>query len=305
MTQITPHIREERNVLQLLKKCTRAGTRSLADVAHSALSRHLKGGAKIENLHRFFDERELRHLGRTLRDVNGTAHQLGRAGMRTRANQFLHHERTTPFELFSEYDYGTPIMSPDEAVDYFKGLIPGFRDDPDPEFQDNLDRHGFTLAVTSDNVVLQRVKRSILKRLETGQGISSAPKEIGEILTSAGVSLDNPSYPEMVFRTNMMESYRKGHWKEFMDPDLKDEFPAWKYIGIHDGRERHGPLPKPDHRRWFGKLFPRDVSFFKVRGEGIEDTACCRCVPNPIYRMDLYQLQKNGAKFTSIPGITK
>lgn len=195
---------------------------------------------------------------------------------------------------------GIKPLSPLKAIEYFRKLVPSLGADHG-RYGAFLERKAFTLAHATELEVLKRVQGVIAERLTTGEKIRKAKNEIGELLDQAGISPRNPQYPEAVFRTNMMESYRAGSQREYLDPDMKEFSSCWQFLGIKDGRERHGPSPLPDHRRWFGKYFPRHVLFDEVRGTDAANVINCRCIASPVFIGKWKRLQAQGARLETWP----
>lgn len=192
------------------------------------------------------------------------------------------------------------IFTPRDAIDYFRMIMP--IDFPEPLFTDLITGRAFSLAVSTDQIIEKKVSRVILDRIETGKQIRQAGPDIEEILDDSGISHPN-GYGDLVWRTNILESYRHGAWGRVTTPEMLAFFIAWMYIGIDDGRERLGPEPdKPDHHRNFRKYWPLSISFFDVRGTDIRDVARCRCDFAPLDRRDWLKAQAGGAVLeTTIP----
>ncbi len=121
----------------------------------------------------------------------------------------------------------------------------------------------------------------------------SGKRVVQALLDEAGVAPDNAVYSEMVWRTNALDAYNTGATRAMQE--VADDFPAWKYNGIEDGRER------PAHHVHFGKYFPVSVPFVTVRDsvKGSWDGANCRCTPSPVYKTAWLKLQAKGASFSS------
>ena len=185
----------------------------------------------------------------------------------------------------------TPVepLSPEEAIRYFSQLVPGLAADL-PLFALAQRRTAFTLAVSTDRQLLGTVQDLIRERLAAGKGISTAPRAIRDVLDRAGVTPKNPQYSEMVFRTNMMDSYNQGLEDERQRPDVVDTFPVWQYLGIEDGREGD------DHRPNFSKYYPASAGFPDVRGPRVFN---CRCVASPISKWEWARLKAQGAEIAA------
>lgn len=203
--------------------------------------------------------------------------------------------------VFREEISSTPVapLPPEEAIAYFRKLVPTLGIDPQ-RFGLDMRRQAFTLAAATDNELLGKVQALISDRLQSGRDFRAAPQEIGQLLTDAGVSPANPQYAEMVFRTNLMDSYNQAADAERRDPDVIGTFPVWKYSNPADGRSR------PEHKARNGNYYPADVPFVQVRGTGPEDACNCRCVPIPVDKWDWQKLHASGKRiadgYPDVPG---
>jgi len=295
--------------------------------------RLLRQGQEAQGVRRLFNDLERRQLAEVLAATNATANLLGRALVRdfqakvlkrhgvlpeqverTRTDRYVRKLGLAPdlqSDMSGQIDLSavhnspgllredisrTPIepLPPEEAIRYFSQLVPGISLAPD--FALGLRRTAFTLAVSTDLQLLGTVQDLIRERLATGQGISTAPRAIRDVLDRAGVTPRNPQYSEMVVRTNMMDSYNQGLEDERRRPDVADTFPVWQYLGIEDGREGD------DHRPNFGKYYPASASFQDVRGPRVYN---CRCVVAPVSKWEWARLVARGARiadgFSDVP----
>lgn len=270
---------------KLLDNSRRQGAAALADVARRAIKRLLAGGAKaVLSAKSLFSPDEARDVEDALAATVGTAHLLGRSRIHAYRQRVSKHAENH-FEVFR--DEPVKPLAPESAVEAFQRLIPTLGIDPQ-RFGIDMRRHAFTLAATTDQVVLDKVKQVITDRLATGVGVSTAPADISDILERAGVSPRNPQYAEMTFRTNMMDAYNQGAQEELAAS--ADYFPVWKYASIADERSR------PTHAAKNGLYYPTSVPFVEVRGKDISDSANCRCTFIPVLAADWKELQKAGAR---------
>lgn len=194
---------------------------------------------------------------------------------------------------FSPFPEPIPFQRPDEAVRYFRNLVPTLGDDPF-RYGALLERHAFTLAVATDQTMLDKVKKIIADRLEGATGpagrIGTATADIQDVLNAAGVSPENPQYAEQVFRTNMLDSMNHGQMAELQTPEMQEFFPVWQYMGIRDGRQGK------DHEPKFDKYYPVSAAFADVRGPRIFN---CRCSILPLHKSAWAELQARGARLES------
>lgn len=198
------------------------------------------------------------------------------------------HDDSEPyFEAFRDEPPLRP-MPPLEALRYFLGLSPKLGVDPE-RWGEAHERHAFTLAADVNGIVLDRVQEVLASILRSGD-VPKGPALVDAILDEAGLSPRDPSYGELVVRTNLMDAYSTGATREMQHPDVRDTFPVWKYLGIHDGRQRKS------HEVHFDKYFPNEVTFAEVRDSilGKFDGFRCRCFPQAIDKFTWAELQANG-----------
>lgn len=181
------------------------------------------------------------------------------------------------------HDFAEPVpaVEPRAAVDYFRRLVPSLADDPG-RYGPMLGRHAFTLAVATEQTLLQKVKDAILAGLRTG--VDATP-DVQDVLDAAGVSPKNPQYAEMVWRTSAHEALNAGAEAEMDTPEMQEAFPGWAFDGIVDDRTGD------DHRPMIGRYYPASRRFSEVRGPRIFN---CRCGPRPVHRSEWADLIRAG-----------
>lgn len=275
---------------QLLASAQSRGARVLGQIARQAVAEFVKSGGKGKRL---FSDAQRQRLSLALRDTMATAELLGRSRIRLRAEQAEQNagkrsfsDQPTDLRRFDERGPLAP-MTPARAIEYFRSLVPAVGVKDVQRWADTLERKAFTLAVDADGVLLGKVKDAIRKRLETGEGIRTAPKEIARLLDDAGVSQSNPQYPELVFRTNMMDAYNTGAQRELAD--VADVFPVWRYANPGDSRSR------PAHAAKNGRYYSSERSFSEVRGTDAGDVINCRCTLIPVDKFEWSELTARGA----------
>ncbi len=253
----------------------------LGTVAKEAVKRYLRDPSGP-----LFNDDERERLAEALAATNATAELLGRSRIRLRMKQDGHKSfsEATDFSCFD--DRPLHPLAPLEALDYFRSLIPLPGIDDPGRWADDHHRVGFTLARQTEEELLERVQRFLSGVLETGQA-AGAEKRLGQILDEVGVTPRNPAYAEMVYRTNMMDSYTQGATAEMQDPDVADYFPVWQYLGIRDGRQGK------DHEPHFDRYYPNGVSFAEVRGDRPFN---CRCSFRPVDMHEWAGLQQRGVR---------
>ena len=267
-----------RQLLRLMQESKTHGEAVMHRLCRQAVERILKAPGRGT----LFAANELQELADSLASTIGTANLLGRYRIRSILNR-----RRPPAQTFAE-PAGPPVapIPPEKALSYFRSLAPGITGDPGI-FGPMMRRQAFTLAVSTDAMLLQKVQGVIADTLATGGGTIA---DVQEILDKAGVSPRNPQYAEMVYRTNAMDAYNSGFDEERQDPEVINYFPVWRYDTADD--ERVGD----DHRPKDGKYFPAAATFAEVRGDRPFN---CRCGATPIYVDDWEELKKGGARVES------
>lgn len=268
----------------LLEKAKERGSKVLVEITESALKRALSEFGLVGVVSgKFFNDDELARLTDALTETNVAANLLGRSQVRARMQE---PERDGPMlAKFVEQSRVAPMR----AIEFFSRLVPMVGASPD-EFIRDQEQVGFTMARVTSDTVLREVQRSILRRLTTGEDFEGGPREIQGILENAGLSPKDPNYATSVFRTNMMLAYTSGIDEERRQPDVIEQFPIWRWLGVPDNRQR------PKHRELQGNYYPADVTFDSVRGTAAEDVIQCRCQPQLISRSRWIRLRAAGAK---------
>lgn len=273
----------------ILNKSQRYGIELLSRLSRPAIQRLIDKPKSLVATN-FYSYGELTRLARLFAAVIASSDLLGRSRIHLRlGSRPTFSEWPTNFSIFADSDI--PLLEPTAAVAWFKSLVPSLGVNAE-RFGQWAERKAFTMALATSKTVLEKVKKIITDALEGKEDQRSGPKKIDAVLEAAGIHPKNPHYSKMVFRTNMMEAYNAGAWREFSDPALAEAFPVWRYIGIHDGRER------PSHRAHFDKIFDRKVPFALVRGTEIKDVANCRCAMVPVYKSEWEEMQRKGVKIT-------
>jgi hypothetical protein len=283
---------------KLLKAAKDEGTKKLSELAEAAVGRLVDAGPGALRFKQLFTHEELADLADQIAATNATAELLGRARIRKRQEQAEKNagsvarfsEQPTDLRVFDERGGLTPLP-PRAALDYFKKLVPGITVDA-ARFGPLMERQAFTLAVTTDQTLLNSVQDIIRGRLASGEAFKKAEREIQALLEAAGVAPANPQYSEMVFRTNMRDAYQTGAQRELAQ--VKETFPVWMYAAVGgpggDGRNR------PSHLAKHGKYYSSSVPFTVVRGTNAEDVCNDRCDSIPVDRWEWEELVKAGAR---------
>lgn len=258
----------------------RRGIPLLAAAVGSALDRLRKSGRSAESIlkdRHFLNERETALVAAAIYDVRVLGDLVGRekslrqaylARERALQAQVDAAKRASPW-VFAKPD-DDPLdedaiwhLQPEKAIQYFEGLRPGQQLPRD--WSTTHRRQAFEMAVTTDQTMLERVHGMIADRMKAGTGYDF---RFDEDLDALGLSSNNPQYGEMVFRTNVMDSYTDGAYNAVADdPEIADEFPYWEYLVVDD--DRLGD----DHRDNLTRgvngtaFYPREVTFEEARGD--------------------------------------
>lgn len=272
-----------------LEPTTTAGRKLLVALVIAAMLRATYGHADLRaiawGLIRFNDN-ELHKLTTALVSAIFAAELLGRSVVRTQAEAERKGETPKTVKPF-------PWMTTAEATDYFTSISQLF--DPTRLLGIPLDTAALKLAMDLSNAAMDRVKKDILKRLESGETVNKG--DIVKIIKSAKVD----DYGDLAIKGVMLEVYRHGWQFEFLSADLDKDFPVWQYMGIDDDVTRRGPAPKPDHAQHFHRYFSREVMFEDVRGREPQNFLNCRCWPEMISLRRWLALNEAGATLTRWP----
>jgi hypothetical protein len=175
---------------------------------------------------------------------------------------------------------------PQEAIDFLRSLSTSGID-PAALLPAINGRSAFTLALTTDAEILERVKNVIIEKLESGD-VGNGAQAVQEVLDAAGLTPTSNGYAATVFRTNAMSAYNAAA-QQALNEEI-DSFPVWRYSNPDDSRSR------PHHAEKNGNYYPSTVAFEDVRGREIGDVANCRCVQVPVLFLDWEELRASGAR---------
>ncbi|QEL18299.1 hypothetical protein [Limnoglobus roseus] len=291
--------------VDLLGSVKAAGVDAMARLYRTAVQRLLNDPNPLSATTLLTDD-ELQELADYIGSALSVGELLGRArvhglaakGEGRSAQTFAEGDEVNPFEAFAD---PVPFLLPRNAVDYFRNLVPTLGIDP-ARFGPLMDRHAFTMAHAADQVVLGKVQTALSQFLSgerdqvegtdavPGFGAERGGEVVERMLNAAGVTPANPQYSEMVYRTNLMDSYHQGVSAELATPEMQAMFPVWQYLGIADGREGEDHAPK------FNRYYPTSASFGEVRGPRIFN---CRCSSAPVTKGRWAKLQAAGASVES------
>lgn len=251
-------------VEDLLRSAVSSGRMALASATQSAVERYLKSRNASE-FHFTADEKQT--FADAIEQACTIADLLGRSRL-IRYSELIDRQKgkvafsANTLDTFAE---PPPPMASRRALDYFRRLVPKLGIDPE-KYGPMMERHAFTMAAATEETLLERVQKSLSTYLGTDwlerpEGAKSGAQVVQSVLDDVGLTPANPQYGEMVFRTNVMDSYHTGFDRQLAQPEMQEKFPAWQYLGIDD--ERAGK----DHRPHFNRFYPSSMTFDEVRGK--------------------------------------
>jgi SPP1 gp7 family putative phage head morphogenesis protein len=132
---------------------------TLAAVCAPAVARLLANAGKGKAL---FNQQELDTLAEALAGTLAAADLLGRARLRelVRSPGTRRFADAQPVAAFAEFADPIPVLSPEAALDYFRGLVPTLGVDPQ-RYGEDMRRQAFTLAVATEQTLLDKVKGAL------------------------------------------------------------------------------------------------------------------------------------------------
>ena len=115
--------------------------------------------------------------------------------------------------------------------------------------------YGFALAKSSSVRLTDHVQKMLATAFREGHDADDTLKTMVRAFTKAAkngemIRVPEPgtptakmqafmqSYSLNVYRTNMATAYAAGRWKEALDPDVADEFPAFMHVAVMDADTR-------------------------------------------------------------------
>lgn len=174
---------------QLLATSREHGIATLAELAERGV-RRLLHQPRPDTAATLFDDDELERLAGTLYGAIAAGDLLGRSRVRRRAELAERNTFAEDDDPWHDFTDPIPAVEPEEAVRYFRNLVPSLADDP-VRYGPALRREAFTLAVATERTLLDRVKAAIARGLVTGEDQTA---DIQAVLDDAGVTPRNPQY---------------------------------------------------------------------------------------------------------------
>ena len=159
----------------------------------------------------------------------------------------------------AEWDYELlPMELKDLQNADFDLSVLGF----DPDELDKLLNGGteetITEGETEPDAVPEVPEEPISKHGEIGQ--AEARTQLKRFLVSLGYdpqqgglsNLASTGRLNLILEQNARMAYAVGRWQEGMDPDIKERFPCWRYVGTTS------MTPRDSHARYVGHVYSKD-----------------------------------------------
>jgi len=300
-------------VKDAIERLLRKGEKLMGDSLDAALKKAVGGALKRgdpEDLFRMrglFSQEELQDITDAIARIRAPAEMLARleawrereAAVQGRAGEASNAQlgNWDPKGVAEVYRNVEP-MWPEEAYRQVARLTPRMEATP-RELAQGIRDESFSMAVASDVEMLGMVQEHVLQAVGRGLSGTELRNAIEDEIVKAGLEPLNAGYSEMVARTNTLESFRKAGDEAAQDPDIREMFPVYEYVGIEDGREGD------DHRPLFGKYFPIALPFTTVRNAAGPRPRpfSCRCDHIKIDRFDWQELQAQGAELWDLEDV--
>lgn len=135
------------------------------------------------------------------------------------------------------HDHGTIPDDPlqfQEAIDRFRARVP-MTDEQFAALEDAEREFAFTVANVAQADLVAQVYEAALSAIKNGDTFEDFQASVGPSLADAWGG-DDPSRLDMIFRTNVMESYNDGRHDVQTAPANLAARPYARYDGIDDGR---------------------------------------------------------------------
>ncbi len=140
-----------------------------------------------------------------------------------------------------------------EALDSFRG-----KDVVTPDVFDNMtqaaQRRSFTVAGSANAEVVRAVQNELTSQIAAGANLREFASKVMPRLNAAGWTPVNPSQVETVFRTNVMNAYNSGRFRQMTQPAVLKVRPFLQVVTPNDGP----PRQRPSHQNVHGVIVRAD-----------------------------------------------
>jgi phage gp29-like protein len=146
----------------------------------------------------------------------------------------------------------------EDAVAYFesKGVMTRAEFD---RLSVDAKKRAFTVARLADRRMIQTVQRELSRQVRAGANLAEFDKFAKERLIAAGWTPANPSHVETIYRTNVVNAYSSGRFRQMTDPAVLAKRPLWQILTVNDGP----PRQRAAHRALHGVVLRADDPFWK------------------------------------------
>lgn len=143
-----------------------------------------------------------------------------------------------------------------EAIDRFRQLVP-MTDAEYEQLEEAEQQFAFTVANVEQADLVAQVYDAIDSAVSQGKTFEDFQADVGGALADAWGG-DDPSRLDMIFRTNVMDSYNAGRYDVMTSPAVAEARPYWRFDGI-DGDGRTCDICQP----CIGVILPQDHPWWR------------------------------------------
>jgi len=149
---------------------------------------------------------------------------------------------------FDETEFIFESIPFEEALNFFKGKVP-MTETQFYKLTEEAKIRAFTVADMASLDALKDIQDSLIKAIETGQGLGDWKKSMKDVLSQWDIS---GWRAETIYRTNLQTSYQVGRYEQMTDLDVLEMRPYWMYVAVMD------PHTRPTHAAMNGRVFAAD-----------------------------------------------
>lgn len=138
----------------------------------------------------------------------------------------------------------------------------------------SIRRRALTIAGVENQKLLDAVRESLARALETGESYADWANGIRGLFNTYGAPLaGGEMHLHTIFRTNLFGAYAAGQRAQMRN--MQDEFPLWRYSAIMDSRVR------PEHAQYNDMVFPTEEGPYPPIDYN------CRCTAIPLHQFQI------------------
>lgn len=147
---------------------------------------------------------------------------------------------------------------------------------------------GFMIAGAMKAELLSDFRSAVERAIAEGRTLREFRKDFDQIVKKHGWSYNGGRNwrTEVIYTTNIRQSYNAGRWKQLTDPGVLKVYPYLEY--------RHGDSlrPRPHHLAWNGTVLPADDPWWQTHYP--QNGWGCRCKVLSAGPRDLARMGKSG-----------